>query len=504
MLCNAAPSQALSGMATRLFGPRLMAVWLAAVATVALVSCGGGSGGVGGPAAAVPEPSPVQLQASKPGALLSYVQQKLLAQIDQGLTGNGDGGVMLSSAPLSGAAATAPAGSLTSVGFASTTLQEGGVDESDLLKTDGNRVFAMTVAGAGDQRLARLSVHLRQANGSLQAAGSLDLPKDDRFEGLHLAANGEQLALVGQNQQFVILGGGNPLAVTSGTAASLSIAPASVVPIQTVVNLVSTTPGQPLATTTSLRIDGQLIDTRTIDNTLYVVTTWFPRFDGVFSTTGASVAQRKEAVARVTSQQVLPTVTITGATGQPVTQTLMADTDCQLQAANASVAVQLTTITAIDLASPTVQRSSRCLLGGVNAIYMSAKNLYLATSRYSVVAEGNTLFYPGQPVTDIHKFAVNALLIAYRGSGEVSGHLGWDASKTSYRLSEHQNDLRVVTYVNSLGWQGDIGAPVKSAPVSPALVTVLREDTSSGQLRTIATLPNARRPAPIGLSGEQV
>ena len=217
------------------------------------------------------------------------------------------------------------------------------------------------------------------------AAGSLDLPKDDRFDGLHLGSSGEHLALVGQNQHYVTLGDRNPLAVTSGAAASLAFAPTNIGPIQTVVNLVSAKAGQPLATTTSLRIDGQLIDTRTIDNTLYVVTSWFPRFDGVFPATGASVTQRKEAVARVTSPQVLPTVTITGATGQPVTQALMADTDCQLQAANASVAVQLTTITAIDLASPNAQRSSRCLLGGVNAIYMSAKNLYLATSRYSVV-----------------------------------------------------------------------------------------------------------------------
>ena len=285
MFCIPIQSQSQPSTTTKLGRPRFMAGSLAAVATLALASCGGGSGGgLGGSVGAVPEPSPVPLQASKPGALLSYVQQRLLAQIDQGLPTNGDGVVRLTGAPLPAVAtATSPAGGLTTVGYASTSLQEGGVDESDLLKTDGNRVFAMTVAGIGDQRLSRLSVHLRQANGSLQAAGSLDLPKDDRFDGLHLAANGEQLAVVGQNQQFVILGGGNPLAVTSGTAASLSLAPGNTAPIQTVVNLVSTKPGQPLATTTSLRIDGQLIDTRTIDNTLYVVTTWFPRFDGVSS-----------------------------------------------------------------------------------------------------------------------------------------------------------------------------------------------------------------------------
>ena len=489
----------------------------ALIAVLFLAACGGGSGGGGAvapPATAEPV-SAVALQASKPGELLGYVQNRLSLQIDQGLTRNGDGAVTLTGAVLPGAP-TATTASVTPSGgsaldttlpsFSSTTLQEGGVDESDILKTDGNRLFSMTVAAPGEQRLGKLAVHERQADGSLLPLGSLALPSSDRFDGLHVAPGGGQLALIGQNQPFAGPLEINPLVSTT----SLSIAPRNLAPPQTVINLVSAKPGQPLGTTASLRIDGQLIDSRAIDNTLYVVTTWFPRFDTVFPTAAASKAQRKDAVARLTSAQILPMVTVSnaastsGTASPPVVQPLMADTDCQLQAANASSAVQLTTLTAINLASPTLERSSRCLLGGVNAVYMSTKNLYLATSRYNVVAQGNNLFYPAQPSTDIHKFSVNAMTIAYRGSGEVTGHLGWDASKTSYRMSEYKNDLRVVTYANSLGWLGEVGAAVKNAPVSPAILSVLREDTAAAKLKTIATLPNAARPAPIGLSGEQV
>lgn len=489
----------------------------ALIAVLFLAACGGGSGGGGAvapPATAEPV-SAVALQASKPGELLGYVQNRLSLQIDQGLTRNGDGAVTLTGAVLPGAP-TATTASVTPSGgsaldttlpsFSSTTLQEGGVDESDILKTDGNRLFSMTVAAPGEQRLGKLAVHERQADGSLLPLGSLALPSSDRFDGLHVAPGGGQLALIGQNQPFAGPLEINPLVSTT----SLSIAPRNLAPPQTVINLVSAKPGQPLGTTASLRIDGELIDSRAIDNTLYVVTTWFPRFDTVFPTAAASKAQRMDAVARLTSAQILPMVTVSnaastsGTASPPVVQPLMADTDCQLQAANASSAVQLTTLTAINLASPTLERSSRCLLGGVNAIYMSTKNLYLATSRFNVVAQGNNLFYPAQPTTDIHKFAVNAMAITYRGSGEVTGHLGWDASKTSYRLSEHQNDLRVVTYTSGTGWLGEVGAAVKNAPVSPAILSVLREDTAAAKLKTIATLPNAARPAPIGLSGEQV
>ena len=503
----------------------------ALIAVLALAACGGGS------AVAPPEPvepaSPAALQASKPGDLLGYVQNRLNLQIDQGRTSNGFSAATLAGNALQGDFAVSvtsvnsagvSASSTAPPGFSSTTLQEGGVDESDILKTDGNRLFSMTVAAPGQQRLGRLAVHERQADGSLLAAGSLALPAGDQYDGLHVALGGDQLALIGHNQQFAIDADINPLAGSGLLAFSASIA-TRYGPTQTVISLVSSKPGQPLGNTASLRIDGQLIDSRAVGNTLYVVTSWFPRFDTVFPATTAytpasagSTALRKDAVARLTSAQILPRVTVSSAAnsgqagGQPVvqpsTQTsvepLMADTDCQLQAANASNSVQLTTITAINLASPLLERSSRCLLGGVNAIYMSTQNLYLATSRYNVVTQGNNLFYPGPPSTDIHKFAVNGMSVTYRGSGEVPGHLGWDSSKTAYRLSEHKNDLRVVTYANGTGWLGEVGAAVKNAPGSPAILSVLREDTAAVKLKTIATLPNAARPAPIGLSGEQV
>ncbi len=492
-------------------------------ALLALAACGGGSGGgntVNSPIAVEPPPapsliSPVALAASEPGALLSYVQKKLNQQIDQGLSGNDDS-VFGFAGAVSSAVAT-PTGAVPSSGastaapsYASTTLQEGGVDESDILKADGRRLFSMTLAKPGDRQLGQLAVHTRLADGSLQPGSSIALPHDDQFNGLHLAANGEQLALIGQNVKYTT-SSVNPQA--SGVSSSVAlIAPApNLVQIQTVINVVSAKAGQPLSSTSTLRIDGQLIDSRTIDNTLYVVTSWLPRFDTVFPLqvaggASASVAERKDAVARVTNPQILPTLSIKAASASgPTVQPLMADTDCQLQAANASSAVQLTTITAINLASPTFERSSRCFLGRVNGLYMSAKSLYLATSRTDVVTQGGSLIYGGQPTTDIHKFGVSGMAISYRGSGSVPGHLGWDASKTSYRMSEHNNDLRVVTYTSSLGWFGLLEAPSGVAAKSPAILSVLREDTSATvQLKTIATLPNDKRPAPIGLSGEQV
>ena len=176
----------------------------ASIAVLSLAACGGGSGGnpvpPPNPVAPVATESPAALQASLPGALLAYVQNRLNLQIEQGLARNGEGAVTLTGVVSPGVATTTASsvtpGSVSAAdtvapSFSSTTLQEGGVDESDILKTDGNRLFAMTVAAPGDQRLGKLSLHLRQGDGSLQPAGSFALPSGDRFDGLHLAANGE-------------------------------------------------------------------------------------------------------------------------------------------------------------------------------------------------------------------------------------------------------------------------------------------------------------------------
>ena len=476
----------------------LPATLLASV--LAFTACGGGSSGVAD--TTQPPPSPVALQASPPGALLGYIQGKLSAQVDKGqdfqsYNGFYRGGQIVDF--MSVTTASAEAGGKS---FSSTTLQEGGVEEADLMKTDGSRVFSLTVDTPGSWRLNTLRVDRRLSDGSLQADGNLALSSTDSIEGIHVAARGERVALLGQSEQWYTLAG----LTTQVRTVDASFAPTPMTPPQTVVGLVDVKTGQKLTQTHSIRIDGQMVDSRMIGDTLYVVTSWYPRLDIVPLSGSATPADRKGAINRLTNRDLLPTVTVTslGSTATSLTEPLMADTDCYLQTQNASAAVQMTTITAFNLASGNLERSSRCFLGGTEAFYMSAKNLYLATSRYETVDKGGIVAYAGQVTTDVHKFAINGMSINYRGSGEVTGHLGWDSNKTSYRLSEHQRDLRVLTYTNQFGWFGELDTANAASKPSPAILTVLREDGTGAKLQTIGTLPNSKRPAPIGLSGEQV
>jgi hypothetical protein len=194
-------------------------------------------------------------------------------------------------------------------------------------------------------------------------------------------------------------------------------------------------------------------------------------------------------LATLTASQLLPNIRVDGAAAQP----LVAESDCLLQAANASLGLQLTTITAIDLSTGNLERRSRCYVGDATGLYMSPGAVYLPSSRQVWIATLTAAaILPQQVTTDIHKFALNGLAIDYRGTGEVAGSPGWDPEKVAYRMSEFNGDLRVLTFTG------------QSRASSPATLTVLREDAAQRRLNVVGTLPSAARPAPIGRAGEQV
>lgn len=443
-------------------------------------------------------PSPTALQTSPPGALLNYIQGKLLEQVDK--VTNEPYVVTASDASGLGTTSAAGVSSPEIKSFSSTTLQEFGVDEADLMKTDGKRIFSLTSTNTiNTGSINGLRVDRRLSDGSLVADDTLALDRADLITGLHLTPSGERVAVLGQ-----------PMLAN----AILGFQPTDAVDrLQTVLELIDAKTGQALARSHRIRVDGALVGSRMVGNTLYLMTTWNPDLYTVPVYGMSTVAERKAAIANLKTADILPTLSVAQAdTTKPVARTpLLADTDCYVQTDNASYGVQMTIITAFNLASPTLDRSSRCFLGGTEAVYMSAQNVYLATRRYKVLNQGGVMAYPSQISTDIHKFALNGLDIQYRGSGEVSGHLGWDASKNSYRMSEHKGDLRVLTYTDQFGWFGEQVTTVATATAtstnarpSPAVLSVLRENAAAGKLQTLSTLPNTRRPEQIGLSGEQV
>jgi hypothetical protein len=425
-------------------------------ALVLLSACGGGSL----PKSAAGEEA---LRPAKAGELVAYFKSRLI-QRNGGPFANGGGGAVPN---LPGE---------TDGTLAGTNLQEAGVDEDDLIKTDGIAVYALHPYGSNAGALPpALEVRTILQDGGLGTTRRAALDPQSAASGMYLVPGAQRVAVLGTRQGNVSL--------------EVFDVPAGAQP----------------ARAHQVLIDGTAVSSRRIGNVLYVASTFSPNLNGYWWVPGTPQAQIDAALAGLQVSALLPTIRVNGGSAVP----LVAEEDCQLQPANASLGLEVTTITAIDLSTPLLERRSRCFVGSGRTLYMSPAAVYVATSRtYGVASAVGASVMPQETTTDIHKFALQGLQIDYRGSGSVTGHLGWDPEKMPYRMSEYQGDLRIVTYTQPTGWWGvpsiATAATTRQDPPSPAVLTVLREGPAAGRLVQVATLPNRQRPAALGHAGEQV
>jgi Beta propeller domain len=482
--------------------PTLLKRWAAiCVALGALAACGGAGSGTA-ELSGQDLQKDIQLAASKPGDVVSYAQKRVL---EAGMQMPKFGDVTT---------AIATAGNLTSAAdtsaaFSGTTVQEKGVDEHDWMKTDGTQLFALQPGyyknreGRLDYIPARLVAQQRLQNGSLSTANTLDLSDQEAMTGLYFAPQAARLTILSEPSQVVSTI--NPLPIPNGTPTAISSASiAPYVKTQVGMRILPATTTGTLTVTHHIKIDGNLIGSRQIGNYLYVVSQWSPNLERFYEVTPQGTTLSTARLNSMTAADLMPTLQL----GSNAPEPLHAETDCYVQSANASPYVQFTSLTVFDLGTPHLTRASKCFMGAAQALYMSSQSIYLSTSRnYSNPWSNFISRVDDDASTDIHKFSVSGMSINYKASGEVKGHLGWDREKASYRMSEYQGDLRVITFTGSTGWTGPVPLTTASATptvtASPATLSILRE-SAGGRLSLVGSLPNAQNPAPLGKPGEQV
>lgn len=465
---------------------------LAALAlALLLAACGGGGSS---PPAAEPEGRSGALSAATPGELASWAQGRLRALDAQGRLASGAtvsiAGMAPTASPGDGASAAPPPSSRTLV-------QEDGVDEADLLRSNGSTLHALVRSDGGGLELlaqtlgtgGRLGDPLRVL---LERDGATLQP-----EGLIARSDGQALVAVSRRWE--------PVAGGDLCPDCISIAPMWLKSGVQLQHIDTRDAARPVAGA-RLAIEGSLVDARRVGDTLVVVAVHRPVLAAQSLPSTASAGERSAAIARLSADELLPRLRRNGGAPQP----LLRDTDCWLQPDNGSLAVQLTTVTLVNLASAELPQSTRCFAGGTEAVYLTTQNLWLATTRSTPLVESLSAVALPPPRTDVHQFALDlggTGGLAWRGSSVVEGHLGWDSTRKSYRLSEHNGHLRVLSYTGNDGWATPADAGTRAA--SPARLTVLRADSAAASsdgrtLSTVGVLPNDRRPAAIGKPGEQV
>lgn len=457
-------------------------------AALLLAACGGGGSDPAAVAPPPPEGRAQTLALATPAELDTFVRDRLRERValqtsHPGLTPGFD---RIFALPVTGAA---PAGER--MAMSSTLLQEAGVDEADLLKSDGTHLYALHAHGP--ERRVALLVQRRDVQGRAVALPPLLLADDDALDaeqgGLVLAPDGRALAVVTAVRQ--------PGTTTDVCLGGCLPQPGSE-PRTAVQRLDLSNPEQPRADTRAV-VDGQLLAVRRLGTQLVVVTRHEPALPWDHLSPATPAAQREQTLNSLTAAALLPRIRIAGGAPQP----LVRETDCWLQRDNAAVDVAFTTVSVFDLSTPGLAPASRCFAGGTEAVYMAATHLVLASTRTPVWPAMANSRFPAQMQTDLHLFTLQDGRPRWQGSGVVQGHLGWDAQRKATRLSWHDGHLRVLSFTGERGWSGLLDEG--TVPPSPATLTVLRPPTDgSSTLQTVATLPNGTRPAPIGKPNEQV
>lgn len=225
-----------------------------------------------------------------------------------------------------------------------------------------------------------------------------------------------------------------------------------------------------------IELDGSLIDSRKIGNTLYLITRFDPWLQSLHLEHGDGTVrnQNEELLNKATTEELLPHYRV-GDTRYPLT------TDCLVQEGLEDTygLNSLVSITAIDLEDQRVLGST-CLNSNVEVMSMSSKSLYLTGSVYDRDARAQN--------TVIHKFSLAETGATYEATGSVTGTLSW-RSDPAFRLHEQDQTLRIVTSL----WD-------QSGPQHK--LTLMRQRANT--LYSLSELPNASHPDPIGKPNEDI
>jgi Beta propeller domain len=304
--------------------------------------------------------------------------------------------------------------------FSPTNVQEQGVDEPDLVKTNGAHVF--TLAGPVLHSV------------DVQAATPVVL------DSLKLAENGSHALFLHGDRALVI-----SQLYSRNRALGLPESPEST-------RLVEVDVSDParLRVVNTLDAEGGYLDARLTGSTARIVLRGTPR----------ALTGTRAAVRRARSPKWLPRGVLTSrATGSRQTRRLV---DCGAVRRPATYGgVDMLTVLTVDLALGLPAVDSDALMTDADTVYASAGSLYVATQRWS-----DTFGEPRDGVrTAIHRFdASQPGATSYVSSGEVRGYL-----LSQWALSEHGGHLRVAS-TTVPPWWGE------EEDQSQSYVTVLRED----------------------------
>ena len=320
-------------------------------------------------------------------------------------------------------------------GTTGTNNQEAGVDEADMVKTDGRRVVTVQ-----DRELVAISIEDVPS-----LSGTLDL-------GMYA----QSLFLVGD--RAYVLGTPDHSEMDIEDSARMGYAPYQE---RTRIAEVDLSGAQPVLSG-AVTIEGSITAGRLADGVVrLVLRTSQPTGLGFVypqdqAGAKAAEAQNRSVIEQSTEDAWLPAIIAEDGTRSPLVE--CGDMYRPNEFSGFS------TLSVVSIADGLGSLDAIGLSAEAGITYASPTSLYVATTRYDLPSNGDEgrSIAPGATYTDVHRFGIDSPETAtYLASGRVEG-----TAINQYAMSEHEDRLRIATTTEATG--GGFGRPMPMPmPVEP-------------------------------------
>ncbi len=308
--------------------------------------------------------------------------------------------------------------------FSQTNVQESGVDEPDIVKTDGHTVFA--ISGS--------KLHAIDVSGAPKLVGTLDL---DGSYGHQLLIRGKRLLVMSNSY------GGYGIAADVVISAS-----------QVVISEIDISDPTAMKVRRTMTMEGALVDARLTGGTARVVVGASPDYI------------RPAAIASASLRRFVPrTVLRSNVSGRTFRRSVVPCDD--VRHPRRFSGLDLLTVLTIYLDKGLFNVDRDAIMAGAQTVYASKTGLYVASRRYVQAVEAGRIV-PQSSSTDIHRFDISKPdVTTFASSGSVTGFV-----LNQYSMSEFEGALRVASTEEPVWFEGQRSSD------SQSYVTVLGEQGS--------------------------
>ncbi|MGD2100773.1 MAG: beta-propeller domain-containing protein [Acidimicrobiia bacterium] len=333
-----------------------------------------------------------------------------------------------------------------SASFSQTNVQVAGVDEPDIIKTDGSRVVLVSegqlivVDVTGDEPIE--TGRLTLGNQAIQT----------------MFLEGDKALLFGTTIDYLPF-----LAETDAEFAPQYYSET--------IEILEVDLGDEPEVERTMSIDGHFVSGRMVDGAVRLVTTsgpvgfeWsYPSGTGLRAERKA-IEENKEIIRNSTEENWIPYYIVTDGDDDVIDEGTLFDCERGAHPDEFS-GLNMLSVTTIDLSKGLDLVDATGVLANGDTVYASTENLYVATQNWQTWAfvSGVEEDQPDGPTTEIHKFDISDPRVTdYVASGSVAGYL-----LSQFAMDEHEGVLRVASTTTPWGWG--------SGPDSESRVTILGE-----------------------------